>query len=163
MLDDKRIWDLTDADQFAAATNAVPAQKAEYNGGVPYYLSALTNNTNFAPFGALTPVKVASGATYAAVDPTTKLDALSVDFGATGKGVVSNFTVVANGELTVANYDRSMGVAEVPLTFYDMKGTSNFKTWKILVNGVTPEGYTVRWRDGKLYVAPKQGLLLIVR
>ena len=163
MLDDKRIWDLTDADQLAAATNAVPAQKAEYNGGVPYYLSALTNNTNFAPFGSLTPVKVASGATYAAVDPTTKLDALSVDFGATGKGVVSNFTVVANGELTVANYDKSMGVAEVPLTFCDMKGTSNFKTWKILVDGVTPEGYTVRWRDGKLYVAPKQGLLLIVR
>lgn len=162
MLDDRRIYDLTDADQLAAAKAAVPAQKAEYNGGVPYRLASLTN-TSLAPFGALTPVTVAAGATYAASDPTTRLDALSVDLAQEGRGSVSNFTVAANGRLTVANGSRPSEPVEVPLTFADMKETANFKTWTVVFGGKTCDDLVVRWRNGSLYVIPRKGSVLIVR
>ena len=162
MLDDRRIYDLTDADQLAAAKAAVPAQKTEYNGGVPYRLESLTD-TSLAPFGALTPVTVAAGATYAASDPTTRLDALSVDLAQEGHGSVSNFTVAANGRLTVANGSRPSEPVEVPLTFTDMKETANFKTWTVVFGGKVCDDLVVRWRNGSLYVLPKPGLMLIMR
>jgi len=162
MLDDRRIYDLTDADQLAAAKAAVPAQKAEYNGGVPYRLESLTD-TSLAPFGALTPITVAAGATYAASDPTTRLDALSVDLAQEGHGSVSNFTVAANGRLTVANGSRPSEPVEVPLTFTDMKETANFKTWTVVFGGKACDDLVVRWRNGSLYVIPRKGSVLIVR
>jgi len=155
-------WDVTDTNQLAAAIAALPAHLKEYNNGVPYHLESMTN-VCMTPFGVQTPVKVAPGAVYAAVDATTRLDALSVDLADTGFGTVSNFTIAANGVLTIANYQDGTDVTVAPLSLVGMSELMNFKTWSVVEGDVTRDDLRVRCRGGKLLVLPKQGLSVIIR
>jgi len=117
-----------------------------------------------APLASALSVRVDTGATadFSAVTGGQGVDALKVD-ATVGAGTVRNAKIAANGVLTIENA-ASTSVSDLfPLAIAlpSVTDAANFKTWKVVINGVEKRG-SLAW-NGSALTYQGLGLMLLVK
>ncbi len=148
------------------AASAPKTNKTEYNGGVPYAVTAWGDPAEGEerPFGADAVVSVAPGATLELRSEKMVLDRLAVDCTA-GAGTITCFTPAENGSIDVrhADVEQLRAGFALPLTVGAVNRASLLKKWTVLVDGVADERLRVVYRAGALRIETRGGFLLLFR
>ena len=146
-------WTLLD-DRSAEQTVPASTEKGvEYNGGVPYALSAGTDTTGalLASGGIVT---VAAGAT---LDPAVLglgIEKLAIDYAA-GAGTITRCTAMANGAvyITISEGAKLRLPCTLPLTIDELGNAAALKTWTVYVNGETLEKARLSYNGNQLQLS----------
>lgn len=148
------------------AASAPRTNRTEYNGGVPYAVTAWGDPAEGEerPFGADAVVSVAPDATLELRSEKMVLDHLAVDCAA-GAGTITCFMPAENGSIDVrqADVERLRAGFALPLTVGTVNRAARLKKWTVRVNGVADERLRVVYREGGLRIETRGGFLLLFR
>lgn len=127
----------------------------EYNGGVPYAVTAWGDPVEGEeyPFGEDGCVAVAPGAVLELRSEKLVISALSVDCDV-GAGTITRFTPAPNGTLYLTTTDPKSvrrGFI-VPLTIGEVANARNFASWSVVVNGEAKPNCRLRFANGCLQI-----------
>ena len=139
-----------------------------FNDGLPYGIVGAGDpdvGDEF-PLGADAVVSVAEGATLSFGSAQMQIAALAVDVDE-GLGTIERFTPAESGTLYVTTSGDPKSLCQegpVPLfTVGEILQPRQLHGWTVVVNGVPDPLLCVRWKNGQFVLAPKGGLMLIVK
>ena len=139
-----------------------------FNDGLPYGIVGAGDpdvGDEF-PLGADAVVSVAEGATLSFGAAQMQIAALAVDVDE-GLGTIERFTPAEGGTLYVTTSGDPKSLCQegpVPLfTVGEILQPRQLHGWTVVVNGVPDPLLCVRWKNGQFVLAPKGGLMLIVK
>jgi hypothetical protein len=109
------------------------------------------------------PIRVDGGATldFSSVEGGQSVNAITVDL-AVGSGAIINARAASGGTLYVLSNESVIRPTNLPIKCSDFMDADNFRSWKVVVNGKTRQGWNVVANGDTLSIVPP-GTVVVIR
>jgi hypothetical protein len=109
------------------------------------------------------PIRVDGGATldFSSVEGGQSVNAITVDL-AVGSGAIINAKAASGGTLYVLSNESVIRPTNLPIKCSDFMDADNFRSWKVVVNGKTRQGWNVVANGDTLSIVPP-GTVVVIR